>query len=1232
MKTRGDSDSDTLGDLPEGASAAPVPPEPLTTSFAGGRYQVVRLLGEGGQKKVYLARDERLEHNVVISFLKAQQLGPQGVARLQREAQAMAQLDDHPNIVTVFDFGEELGRPYIVSQYIDGGSVADLLKTADKHRLPSQQLLRIAGQVCHALDHAHSRGIIHRDLKPGNVWLTSDGTAKLGDFGLALDPDLSRLTIRGIVMGSVAYMSPEQGLGREAEARSDLYSLGTMLYEMVTGRPPFLGDQLVGIISQHINTAPVAPSWHNPDLPRALENLILQLLAKTPEGRPESAAAVGEALAAIAASSSAMATRVAPQDSKSLARLAVDVFVGRTEEITALRARLNEAASGCGRLVMVVGEPGGGKTRLTEQAATYARLLGSRVLIGRCYEGEGAPAFWPWIQIIRNYVEECEKVSLASVMGPGAPDIAQVVPEVRERLPNLPAAPSLEPEQARFRLFDSITTFLKSAAKAQALVLILDDLHWADRPSLLLLEFLARELKDTRLLVIGTYRDVELSRQHPLAQTLGELARQGLSERIMLRGLTKDDVARFIEMTARVEAPEGLVTAVHLETEGNPFFINEVVRLLVADGRLGRAETTTSWKIRIPEGVGEVIGRRLDHLSEPCNRVLTMASVMGRDFTFDALEPLTEFLGDRLLELLDEAVAARVITEVPQTAGSYTFSHNLIRETLYDELSAARRVRLHRRIGEVLEKLYQSRVEPHLAELAYHFFQAAPGGDLKKAIDYAVRAAQFATRVLAYEEAAAHYDRALQALELAAKPDERRRCEMLLALGEAQTRASNTANARETFERAASLARKLALPDQFARAALGIGSELAMGVRFGKVDALQVQLLEEALQLLGEGQSALRARVLAHLALVFYYSEQKRAELSRESVETARRVGDKPALLAALFSRCICLEGFEEAKQRLAVATEIVQLAEQVGEREMALRGHFRRLREFLELGDLRAVDAELETYGRLATELRQPRYLWLEPFGRSTRAFLEGRFEECERLARHALEIGQRAQDETAVVFFSTQMVTLRRVQGRFDELEPAIRGFVEKYPSIMGWRASLACIYSEMGRAEEAQKVLEELSSKNFKAFSRDGAWVVSMAVLAQVCASLRDERRAAKLYELLLPFAGRTITVGSAAVFYGPVSRHLGLLAATLSRWEEAARHFEESLEMNEKMGARPFAAFSQHEYAGMLLARGQSSDRERAISLLNQALATARELGMQKLVKDVETLREKAQGIA
>ncbi len=254
------------------------------------------------------------------------------------------------------------------------------------------------------------------------------------------------------------------------------------------------------------------------------------------------------------------------------------------------------------------------------------------MLWGRCYEGEGAPAYWPWVQLIRSYVHERDPQELMSEMGPGAADIAQVVSEVRERLPGLPTPPALEPEQARFRLFDSITTFLKNASKSQPIVLVLDDLHWADKPSLLLLQFLARELRGARLMVLSTYRDVELRRGHPLSQTLGELAREGLSQRILLRGLSERDVARFIEITAGIEPPQALVEAVYRETEGNPFFVNEVVRLLVADGRLERPEEVKSWSVTIPQGVREVVGRRLDHLSEECNRALTVASVIGREF------------------------------------------------------------------------------------------------------------------------------------------------------------------------------------------------------------------------------------------------------------------------------------------------------------------------------------------------------------------------------------------------------------------------------------------------------------------------------------------------------------------------------------------------------------------------------------------------------------------------
>jgi len=318
--------------------------------FAGGRYQIERLIGEGGQKLVYLARDTRLNREVVISLLRTDDLDAEGVGRLWREARAMGQLGDHPNIVTVYDVGEEDGQPYIVSGYVRGGSVADLLTSGNRRPLPLEQVLRISMQICRALSHTHRRGIVHRDLKPANVWLTQDGTVKLGDFGLAVGIDLSRITMEGMLIGTVAYMPPELALGQEAEPRSDLYSLGAMLYEMLTGRTPFMGDQLVGIVWQHINTPPVAPSWHNPDIPPLLESLVLRLLCKAPQERPESAAEVELALGAIVSSGPALADRVVQPDAKSLERLAGGVFVGREHEIRELVAGMDSVISGRGLL------------------------------------------------------------------------------------------------------------------------------------------------------------------------------------------------------------------------------------------------------------------------------------------------------------------------------------------------------------------------------------------------------------------------------------------------------------------------------------------------------------------------------------------------------------------------------------------------------------------------------------------------------------------------------------------------------------------------------------------------------------------------------------------------------------------------------------------------------------------------------------------------------------------
>ena len=434
-----------------------------------------------------------------------------------------------------------------------------------------EQANDIARETCRGLEFAHSRGIVHRDLKPGNVWLTGDGTAKIGDFGLAVTRDRSRLTTEGMMVGTVSYMPPEQAMGGEVTPGADLYSLGAMLYEMVTGRPPFLGDDSVAIIGQHINTPPVAPTWHNSECPRALEALILRLLAKDPSERPGAATDV---LAALDGLDLTVSGESSVEEAQPLNSLAGGVFVGRQREMGELKAALEDALSGRGRLVTLVGEPGIGKTRTAQELATYAGLRSAQVLWGRCYEEQGMPPYWPWVQAIRSYVREREPDQLRSEMGAGAAEIAEVVSDIKERLPDLSPPPQLDsPEQARFRLFDSITAFLKSASQKQPLVLVLDDLHWADQPSLLLLQFVARELGNSRLLLIGTYRDMELSRQHPLTETLGELTRERLFQRVLLRGLSQQDVRRFIEVAACVDPPQGLAEAVHTQTEGKPLFV-----------------------------------------------------------------------------------------------------------------------------------------------------------------------------------------------------------------------------------------------------------------------------------------------------------------------------------------------------------------------------------------------------------------------------------------------------------------------------------------------------------------------------------------------------------------------------------------------------------------------------------------------------------------------------------
>jgi len=902
------------------------------------------------------------------------------------------------------------------------------------------------------------------------------------------------------------------------------------------------------------------------------------------------------------------------------------VFVGRERELRELEAGLEDAFSGRGRLFLIGGEPGIGKSRLADELATLAGERGASVLWGRCWEAGGAPAYWPWVQSLRSYLRDCNQETLIAELGNGASDLAQILPELREMITDLPAPPSLDSEGARFRMFDSLSRFLRAASEARPLTFVLDDLHAADTPSLILLRFLAGELADARLLIIGAFRDEGLGRDHPLTETLAGLAREKVTRSIQLRGLSQSEVARFMKATTEFDLPDGLVVSVHSETEGNPLFVGEVIRFLASEG-LGEASIgSTLARVAIPPRVRDVIGRRLDHLSEDCSRILRLASVLGREFDLDALERASGLPPAELLALLDEAGAARVVTEVPSVLGRLRFSHALVRDVLYDELTSLQRVQLHREIGEMLEALYGDNIEPHLAELALHFSQAVRGGGGgDKAVDYARRAGDRAVSLLAYEEAVRLYRLALQGLTLREWTNDQIRCDLLLMLGDAQTRAGDTETARQSFLQAADIAKNRKMPERRAQAALGYGGRFAWARASN--DPGLVPLLEEALLSLDESDGALRARLLARLsgALRDQPDREPRAALSRQALEMARRLGDPATMAYALDARCWAIWWLENTDERLAIATELLHLSQGIRDEERTFEAHYHRLIAFLELGDMLAADAELTACARLADELRQPAQLWFVVAARAVHALFSGPLDEADELIQQAMSIG-RGRPEYTVVAFKVWRFLLLLNRGGLGELERSVKSSMEEHPARASlFRCLQARFFSELGRPAEARMSFERLASDDFAGVPLDNEWLFSMTFLPEVSAFLGDARRAATLYTLLLPHAERN-AVDFPEGSTGSVSRGLGILAATMSRLDEAERHFEAALEMNARMGARPWVARTQHDYARMLLARDRPGDREKAFLLLIDSSATCQVLGMVSLGGEVTSLLE------
>jgi len=1130
----------------------------------------------------------------------------------------MGRLGDHPNIVTIHDIGEHEGQPYIVIPVMPGGDVQGLIEKAPEHRLSLEQALGIGKAVCRGLEFAHSKEIIHRDIKPGNIWLGADGTAKIGDFGLALAADLPRLTQPGMMVGTVTYMPPEQAMGGKVTAKADLYSLGAMLYEMVTGRPPFVGDDSVAVIGQHINTPPVAPTWHRSDLPPALETLILQLLEKDPEKRPESAVVVLQALEAIdAGRKSKEPLKEAPAENPLYRR----VFVGREPELKQLQSAFDGATSGQGALMMVMGEPGIGKTAICEQLSTYVTLRGGRTLVGHSYEaGSLSLPYLAFVEALRSYVLSREIRDLREELGSGAADVARIVSEIRERL-KVRVRPKKDPEEDRYRLLQAVTEFLSNAAAVQPMMVILEDLHDADKGTLEMLTHVSRNLAGARLLIVGTYRDVEVDRSHPLSAALAELRRISNYGRVLLRGLNADEVRRMLESITRESVSWGLAEAVHRQTEGNPLFVQEVVRyvaeegLITRQGEHWRRTGDTPLEMRIPEGLRDVIGKRLSLISSECNELLSVASIIGREFALETLKAVAGINGDVFTDALKEAVRLSVLEERSQRGLiRYRFTHAFFRQTLYEEIIAPRRIRLHQQVAHSLKALYARRLEEHAAELAEHFSYSSDRADLKKAVNYGEMAAKRATDVYAYGEAVRLLEQALKIQEVLEPGDRPKRCDLLLALGQARlyNREYRHILDKEAPEALAlaegtgdtGRASKACLLASQAIGSIGLGlawntPEAARWIeafdRYAPPDTIERIWADEGLSVRKSIDGDLVGASL----------------LLRQSTLLARKLGDASALnnIGGDYL-CTCPETTEYVEEARQIADEMRRVWDKADLFSMAFGmehvGCF-----FLRLGEREEGEAIHREAIESARLDRLPTRQYFFPYLRACYHIMDGQLEEAVKCHEDVLRFGaEMGAPQTAAIYaaFSGSRLAGYLGQGRYQlrRLEEWAQTAGLSWPGPIIKAHYLVCI----GDSEEVMAVLDEVAD-HYAAKPEMIRHAFYTRVLLLETAVLANHKRAT---EILFNLLARSLYKTTGLMYPTCVARHLGGAAALVGRHQEARKHYREAIKVCTTMRFRPELALSRLQLAELLLEHYPTEKKE-ALEHLDFAIKESQDMQMQ-----------------
>ena len=878
-------------------------------------------------------------------------------------------------------------------------------------------------------------------------------------------------------------------------------------------------------------------------------------------------------------------------------------FVCRERELTALQSVLDETVLWrSGRTVLISGEPGIGKTRLLAESAERAAAQGWVVLVGRSYESEGMPPYLPFAEALRQYVQACPEADLRTQVDRGAPEVALLVPELLERVPGIEPGPPPGQDE-RHRLFEAVAGFLLRAAAAhqKGILLVIDDLHWADQDTLLLLRHLARRLSEAPLLVAATCRSTEVDRSRPFNDTLSALHRERLCQQLDVGPFTSEEAGQLIGTLAGTYPSPRVVASVHRRTGGNPFFLEEVVRSLSAEGRDLAEEDPASPDWAIPETVRQVIGSRLSRLHAETLSALQAASALGDAFSFDALAVAVGTSLGPLLDALDQASAGGFVRE--ESSGEYRFSHSLVRETVYAGLSGPRRALLHARIGEGLETLYRANSAAHAGELAHHFLLGGRQGDLEKTMGYALQAAEHATRHTAFEDALRYHRMALGAHDRGEEPDEARRCEMLLALAAATFKAGNWDLGDEINLAAAESAHAAELPDLLARACLATAA--AVGP---KVNPRLLPLLEAALAATPRGDSALRSGLLSLLA----YQKSKAASweeqspMRKESIAMARRLGDVRALAFTLRNAYLGRNfgDMNRLADHLLAIEEVVELARELGDKQLEVTSQCDHLTGSLVLGDIAAVDAGIEAHIRLADELQQRMQMGHAFALRMMRALLS-----------EPLPLAERLHNEYSLRWAASPVnpfhLVLAWEQGRLAEFQPALQAALDRQSTPIE-QAELAFCCGELGDPAGARAVIEQLGAGRFAAIPFDFDWPFALALLSQAAFAIGGAQHAEVLYDLLLPRSHEVVTSSNAAVCLGSTSRFLGMLATILGRFGDAERHFDDADAMNGRLDARPLLAHTRADRARMHLARHARGDTARARGLLRQAAEAFDEL--------------------